>query len=551
MSESADVSPIRRRTSPWAPLRYRIFFALFVAQLVSNIGTLMQNVGSAWLMGDLHASTALVALVQTATFLPVLLVGIPAGALADIVDRRRLIVVTQAWMMAFAFVLAALSFADAVTPGVLLSLTFALGLGTAINGPAWMAIQQDLVPKQDVPQAIALGALTYNVGRAVGPALGGLVIAVAGPPWVFVVNGVSFLGVLVVVATWRPPRRRDRVPLESLAGATRACLRYGANAPLLRGILTRTAAFIVPAAALHALLPTVVRDELGLGSAGYGVLLACFGVGAASAALIRPRAAAAMSPDTVMVVATLVVAGALVVTGLVHIAWVIALTMLVAGGAWVLATITTNVAAQIALPWWVRARGLGLFLLVITGGIAVGSALWGLVAEWSLPGAYVVAAIVLVVCSASTRRWKLGTADTLDLAPVPGADPVVALLPRPTDGPVVVTVAYTVPDREMVVFADAMRVVEAHRRRTGAYQWGLFRDLAEPHRFVEMFHVESWADHLRQHQRVTVHFGEQWESVRNYMHTTEAPSHLLSAYSPGGLETLVPHSEPDELTSAE
>ncbi len=187
MSE-ADPSPIRRRTSPWAPLRYRIFFALFVAQLVSSIGTLMQNVGSAWLMGDLRASTLLVALVQTATFLPVLLVGIPAGALADIVDRRRLIVATQAWMMAAAFVLAGLSFADLVTPGLLLSLTFTLGLGTALNGPAWMAIQQDLVPREDVPQAIALGALTYNVGRAVGPALGGLVIAVAGPPWVFMVN---------------------------------------------------------------------------------------------------------------------------------------------------------------------------------------------------------------------------------------------------------------------------------------------------------------------------------------------------------------------------
>ncbi len=550
MSE-ADPSPIRRRTSPWAPLRYRIFFALFVAQLVSSIGTLMQNVGSAWLMGDLRASTLLVALVQTATFLPVLLVGIPAGALADIVDRRRLIVATQAWMMAAAFVLAGLSFADLVTPGLLLSLTFALGLGTALNGPAWMAIQQDLVPREDVPQAIALGALTYNVGRAVGPALGGLVIAVAGPPWVFMVNAVSFLGVLVVVAAWRPPRRRERVPLESLAGATRACLRYAANAPLLRGILARTAAFIVPAAALHALLPIVVRDELGAGSAMYGVLLACFGVGAASAALIRPRAAARLSPDALMLVATVVIAGALLITGVVHIAWVIALTLLVAGGAWVLATITTNVAAQIALPWWVRARGLGLFLLVMTGGIALGSALWGLVAEWSLTGAYVVAAIVLVVCSTSTRRWKLGTADTLDLTPVPGADPVVTLMPRPTDGPVVVTVAYIVPEAEMAGFAEAMRVVEAHRRRTGAYQWDLFRDLAEPHRFVEMFHVESWAAHLRQHQRVTAHFDEQWESVRDYLHSIEAPSHLLSAYSPGGLDTLVPHTEPDELTIAE
>jgi predicted MFS family arabinose efflux permease len=551
MNERADESSVRRAPSAWAPLRHRVFLALFIAQMASNVGTLMQNVGSAWLMGDLHASTALVALVQTATFLPVLLVGIPAGALADIVDRRRLILTTQAWMMVFAFALAALTFADKVTPGLLLALTFALGVGTALNGPAWMAIQQDLVPKEDVPQAIALGALTYNFGRAVGPALGGLVIAVAGPPWVFMLNALSFIGVVLVVAAWRSPRRVDHVPLESLAGATRAALRYGANAPMLRGILARTVAFIFPAAALQALLPTVVREELGLGSGGYGVLLACFGAGAASGAIVRPRVAAVMSPDAMMVLASFVAAGALLVTGLVHIAWLVALTLAVAGVAWVLATITTNVAAQIALPWWVRARGLGLFLLSITGGIAIGSALWGWVAEWSLSGAYVVAAIALLVGSASTRRWKLGTADGLDLTPVPGADPVVTLMPHATDGPVIVTVAYNVPDADMVSFTEAMQVIEAHRRRTGAYQWGLFRDLGEPNRFVEIFHVESWAAHLRQHQRVTAHFDHQWETVRRYLHSIEAPAHLLSAYSHGALDPLVAHTEPDELTIAD
>jgi hypothetical protein len=280
-------------------------------------------------------------------------------------------------------------------------------------------------------------------------------------------------------------------------------------------------------------------------------LLACFGVGAASAALIRPRITAVMSPDAIMVLASFVAAGALLITGLVHIAWIVAVTLVVAGGAWVLATITTNVAAQIALPWWVRARGLGLFLLAITGSIAIGSALWGWVAEWSVPGAYAVAAVAMVVGSASTRRWRLGPADGLDLTPVPAIDPVVALMPHPTDGPVVVTVAYHVPDGDMVSFTDAMRVIEAHRRRTGAYQWGLFRDLGEPNRFVEIFHVESWAAHLRQHQRVTAHFDQQWETVRRYLHSIEAPAHLLSAYSHGGLDPLEPHTEPDELTIAD
>ncbi len=265
-------------------MRHKIFFALFIAQMASNIGTLMQSVGSAWLMGDLGASTAIVALVQTATFLPVLVVGIPAGALADIIDRRRLILFTQGWMMVWAFLLAALTFADRITPNLLLILTFALGLGTALNGPAWQAIQPDLVPKDEVPQAVALGALTYNVGRAIGPALGGFIVAAAGPAWVFLFNAVSFVGVLIVVTVWKSPRLGTHLPIESLAGATRAGLRYGANAPLLRGVLMRTALFIVPASALQALLPTVVRVELHLGSGGYGALLACFGGGAASSA---------------------------------------------------------------------------------------------------------------------------------------------------------------------------------------------------------------------------------------------------------------------------
>ena len=535
-----------RPHSPWTPLRQRIFFALFVAQLTSNIGTLMQNVGSAWLMGDLKSSPTLVALVQTATFLPVLLVGIPAGALADIVDRRRLILFTQAWMMVWAFALAVLAFADVVTPGLLLALTFALGLGTALNGPAWQAIQPDLVPKEDMPQAIALGALTFNVGRAVGPALGGLIIAIAGPPWVFLINAISFVGVMIVIVVWRSPARTAGLPLESVAGATRACLRYAANAPILRGILVRIGLFIVPAAALLALLPTVARDELGLGSGGYGLLLASFGVGAAFSAVLRPRAAAVMSADGLMAWSSAAVAATLLVTGLVHVTWLVMIVLFAGGCGWTTATTAANVAAQAALPWWVRARGLGLFLLVVTGGVAIGSALWGVVAGWNLAAAQVAAATILVLGLLAGIRWRLGAASALDLTPVPGIDPEVALVPGDADGPVVVTVAYDVPEPSMETFAVVMRTVEAHRRRTGAYQWGLFRDLAEPGRFVEMFHVESWLDHLRQHERMTAHLDPVWEQVRPFRTPGTPIAHLISAYSPGGLGPFEPHVEMDE-----
>ncbi|HEY4331147.1 MAG TPA: MFS transporter, partial [Ilumatobacteraceae bacterium] len=384
MSVPPEPNVAARPPSPWTPLRHKIFFALFIAQMASNIGTLMQSVGSAWLMGDLGASTAIVALVQTATFLPVLVVGVPAGALADIVDRRRLILLTQTWMMVWAFLLAALTFAHDITPNLLLILTFALGLGTALNGPAWQAIQPDLVPKEDVPQAIALGALTYNVGRALGPAVGGFIVAAAGPAWVFMLNAISFVGVLIVVTVWRSPNSRAKLPAESLTGATRAGLRYGANAPLLRGILVRTALFIVPAAAVQALLPTVVRDKLHMGSGGYGALLACFGFGAASSALIRPRLVIRKSADTILVSGTIVVTASLVATATIHLVWLLGVGLFIGGCAYTLCTTTVNVAAQTALPSWVRARGLGLYLIAITGGLAVGSAMWGLVAEWSL-----------------------------------------------------------------------------------------------------------------------------------------------------------------------
>ena len=282
-------SPPAERMSPWAPLRHTVFAALFAAQLGSNIGSFFQTVAAAWLMGDLTSSATLVALIQTASLLPFLLLGLPAGALADIFDRRLLLIGTQAWMLLCALLLAVLTMTDHVTPGTLLALTFALGIGTALMGPAWQAIQPDLVPQREFGQAVALSSLTFNAGRAIGPALGGALVASAGAGWAFIVNAASFLGVVVVLVWWRPQRTSVRLSTESLPGAVKAGLRYGANAPALRGILVRTLAFAVPAAAIQALLPAVVRDRLGLGSGGFGILLGCFGIGAALAAVVRPR----------------------------------------------------------------------------------------------------------------------------------------------------------------------------------------------------------------------------------------------------------------------
>ncbi|MEP7114998.1 MAG: MFS transporter, partial [Ilumatobacteraceae bacterium] len=499
MSE-AEVGTVETRQSPWAPLRHPVFRALFIAQLASNIGTLMQSVGSAWLMGDLGASPFLIALVPTASMLPVLLIGVPAGALADIFDRRRLLIGGQLWMLVCAAALAVMSFLDVVTPATLLALTFGLGTGSALTFPAFQAIQPDLVPPHEFRQAFALGSLTFNVGRAIGPAIGGFVVAIGGPGWVFLLNAISFLAIVGVLVWWRRPVAELDMPAETFSGAMRAGLRYAIHAPALRVVLNRTAIFTIPAAALQALLPIVTRERLGLSSGGYGVLLGCFGIGAASAAVIRPRLDERFHHDQLVFGSSVALAAALIVEGTSRNSWAIGAAMLIGGLAWATALTSTGVAAFSALPEWVRARGMGLYLLVLAGGVALGSAAWGALAESSLTRAHLAAAGVIAVGLTTTRRWQLGSVTGLDLRMVPTDDPTVTIVPHPTDGPVLVTVMYEVPGDDVQEFADAMRLVERHRRRTGAYRWGLFRDLAAPHQFIETFVVESWGEHLRQHR---------------------------------------------------
>jgi MFS family permease len=507
-----------------------VFLSLWIAQITSNIGSWMQNVGAAWAMGDLAASATLVALVQTATTLPVFLVGIPAGALADIFDRRKVLIATQTVMLVAAGSLAAIQFADQMTPAALLGFTFLLGLGSALNMPAWSAIQPELVPRTELPQALALGAMAFNVGRAIGPAIGGIVVAAAGAGWVFLLNALSFLGIIVVLFWWKRPTVEDSLPPESMAGAMRAGLRYGMHSPSLRSVLVRSGAFSVPSAAMLALLPIVAREPLELGSAGYGLLVGCFGFGAAASAIVRPRLAAALAPDALMNLCSMVVAAALIVTAFVHVPVAVAVAMLFGGAAWTTSFTTSSIAAQSALPGWVRARGMGLYTLVAVGGVAVGSALWGVLAGWSLNATLVIAAVTLVVGLVVTMRWKLGRSLTLDLSPAPLGDPVISMVPRPEDGPVLVTLVYKVPAESVDRFLTEMRRLERVRRRTGAYQWGLYEDLAAPERFLETYLVESWAEHLRQRQRGTATDRGVHRAVREFVSGDVEVARFISPY---------------------
>jgi MFS family permease len=526
----------REDVSSWSPLAQPIFRALWIATVVSNIGTWMQDVGESWLMVSLTTSPILVALVETAGSLPILLLALPAGALADVVDRRRLLLITQSWMLLSAALLGLFTLAGLVTPWMLLLLTFTLGLGTAMNGPAWQAIIPELVPRREVPAAITLVSVAVNVSRAVGPALGGLLVAAAGSGVVFLLNALSFLGVMIVIHRWRPTPQKSAMPPEHIFGAMRAGLRYVRHAPELRAALVRTAAFIVCASALWALLPLQARHALGLGSFGYGVLLGCIGAGAVTGATVLSNVRQKISNNLLVVGATVLFAIVTVVLAHVHVPLVAGAAMILAGIAWIAVMSSFNTAAQAAAPTWARARTLSTYTLVFMGGMAVGSAVWGAVAtHLGVISALTCAAVGLIIGLAASLRYRLIDGGDLNLAPSAlWPEPVVLVEPQPDQGPVLVQIEYRIELNRAREFRRAMRDMRRVRRRDGASRWGLFRDPAEPGRFVETFLVETWAEHLRQHARGTQSDREIATRIREF-HTgvgEPAITHLIAEHVP-------------------
>jgi hypothetical protein len=396
--------------------------------------------------------------------------------------------------------------------------------------------------------------MTYNVGRAIGPAIGGVIIAAAGAGWVFAINAISFVGTIAVLYLWHPtPVSAGGSPAETFTSATVAGLRYSANSRLVHTVLVRVALLMLPGCAIQALLPIVVRGPLEWTSGGYGLLLGCFGVGATIAAILRPHVVRFLHPDAVMAVAAFVLAGTLIVQGFVHNRWAVGAALAAGGAMWSLATTATTVAAQSAMPAWVRARGMALYALVLTGSIAIGSALCGVAANWDLGWAHLIAAVVLALSPLASLRWPLTWEREFDLTMLPGDEPEVMMTPAPTDGPVLVTVTYRVPAPHLDEFGEIMRYVEGHRRRTGGYQWALFRDLSDPERFVETFLVSSWAEHLRQHHRRTAVSDAQLQLVRRFV-DSPGVGHYLSAASDGAMAPHiaqpaddVPHAAGEDL----
>jgi len=500
------MKPSLSATSPWSPFQHPVFRALWLANMVSNIGTFMQTVGAAWLMTSLSAMAVLVALVQAASIFPMFLLALPAGALADIIDRRRLLLATQTWMMAAAAVLAALTLLGATSPSVLLGFTFLLGLGAAMNAPAWQAIVPELVPRTELARAISLNGAGFNLSRAVGPALGGAMVAWAGAGATFILNAVSFLGVIVVLYRWPRPISDAALPAERMAAAIHTGLRYVRHSPRLKAVLWRTGIFMIFTSSLWALLPLVVRNELGGSSADYGILLGCFGAGAVAGAALLPRMQRHIPGEALLAGMTALAGAMIAVPALVPNLAALVVAMLLSGAAWLVIVSIFNVAIQIAVPAWVRARVLAVYMLVFAGGLSGGSAAWGAIAtHQGIKAALLFSAGGLVLALLAAIRFRIILDEESDLTPsLHWPEPHLILEPRPEQGPVLITIEYVIEPGQSSQFTQAMRALSVIRRRDGAIRWGLFQDAANPGRFLETFIVETWMEHRRQHERMTV-----------------------------------------------
>lgn len=521
-----------KQSSTWSSLRLPLFRALWLASVASNVGTWMHNVGAEWLMTTLSPSPFIVALMQTAETAPTFLLALPAGALADIVDRRRLLLFSQAWMLLAAVALAVATLAGVVNPTVLLLLTFSLGLGAAMNAPAWQAIVPELVPRDELAAAISVNSVAFNIARALGPALGGLIVAAAGPWAVFLLNSFSFLGVIFVIYRWRRESVESISPTERVVGAMRAGLRYTRHAPELRNVLVRTGVFALCASALWAMMPLVARKELGLGAFQYGLLLGCLGAGAVAGAFLLSWARRAVSVNKLVVLGTIVFAGATAALGYLTSYALLCVALLCGGVAWMTTMSSLNVSVQTVVPEWVRARALALYLLVFFGSLAVGAAAWGATAERvGLHVTLYAAAAALAAGLAVVPFFPLRGGEGLDLNPsLHWSEPTFVHEPPPDDGPVLVLVEYLIDPTRSTEFARVMKQSKRIARRDGATRWGLFADTARPGRYLESFLVESWAEHMRQHARVTNEDRAVHELLRSF-HIGDTPpvvTHLIA-----------------------
>ena len=542
MGSTQDMSRSSSIPSLWRPLRASAFRNLLLADVVSDIGTFMQSVGAAWLMVSLNAGPMYVALTQTASALPFFIFALPAGAIGDIVDRRKLILYTETWMVAVSLTLSILTISKSMSPLPLLFLTFALSAGDAFEAPSWRALLPELVTKEDLPAASALNGIEFNLARAVGPGLAGVIIAAAGVGPAFLLNTISFFGVIYVVARWKRPIHKRTTPPETLIGATVAAVRYVRYSPAIRTLLTRSGLVMFFASGLLALLPLLARIAKNSPTA-YGFLLGCFGLGAVFGALMMQRARARWSSEAIVAAGVALFGLTILTASTVRTLPALGAIMLLAGSAWIVFLSLVNVLVLNHSPEWVRARLLAISTLVFQGGIALGSAVWGAVASHFGVGAALLCAGFGTITMASLGLFLRLPEGTVDLTSwnhwrMPSLEN--GTLPtEETFGPVLVTVEYQVAPEKAAEFLRAIRRYAGIRRRDGARRWGIYRDIENVHRYVETFIVASWAEHLRQHDRLTLADREAEEQVQRYVISESKVRHLISVATTGTSDHLL------------
>jgi len=488
----------------FAPLRQPVFAVLWTATVLGNIGSFMRDVASSWLVTDLSASPTAVALIQTAATLPIFLLAIPAGVLSDILDRRRFLIFVQLVLASVSSTLLVLSHTGALTVEYLIALTFVGGVGAALMGPTWQSIVPELVPRSDLKGAVALNSLGINIARSIGPAAGGLILASFGAALTYGADVLSYVFVIAALIWWKRPAAVDSGLSENFLGAFRAGLRYTRASKELHRVLLRAAVFFLFASSVWALLPLVARQMLG-GTAGfYGVLLGAVGAGAIAGALVMPRLRQRLDADGLVLLASVITAAVMGALVFAPPKWLAIVLLLLLGLGWIIALTTLNGVAQSILPNWVRGRGLAVYLTVFNGAMAAGSLGWGLVAQQiGVPMTLVAGAIGLVVAGLVFHRVRLPAGEADLQASHHWPEPLLAEPVAHDRGPVMIQVEYRIRKDDREAFLQAMKRLSMERRRDGAYAWGVHEHTADPERVMEWFLVESWAEHLRQHHRVS------------------------------------------------
>ncbi|MDX8457466.1 MFS transporter [Mesorhizobium humile] len=519
-----DDEPESERVSALAPFRHGIFRAVWSASLVSNFGGLIQGVGAAWMMTTIATSPYQVALVQASTTLPIMLFALVAGAIADSFNRRKVMLVAQTFMLVVSALLTLFTWQGWMTPWTLLAFTFLIDSGTALNSPSWQASVGDMVPRAKVPAAVALNSLGFNITRSVGPAIGGVIVAAAGAAAAFAANAVSYIGLIVVLARWKPALPEQTLPRESLGAAMGAGLRYVAMSPNIAKVLVRGLAFGFSAGAVLALLPLVARDVVKGDALTYGIMLGAFGIGAVGGALISVRLRQLLSSEVMVRMAFAGFALCAFNAAVSHNAWQTSAGLLIGGACWVIALSHFNVTVQMSTPRWVVGRVLSIYQTATFGGIALGSWIWGVVADaHGAETALTAAAIAMLAGGAIGFVLPLPRQTVLNLDPLNRfKEPMLALDLKPRSGPIAIMIEYIIREEDVPEFLATMAERGRIRRRDGARNWTLARDLENPGIWIEHYHTPTWVEYIRHNRRATHADAVVGERIRA-LHSGENP----------------------------